>query len=90
MTDAEWPMIVYRIMKQPIHYIEVEGLEYWEATNSDTREVSEGEEWVGRLKLALIISESAITTGKAEAQFISLRPIQKSKGEEYEKMQSIF
>ncbi|WP_342515707.1 hypothetical protein [Sutcliffiella sp. FSL R7-0096] len=67
MTDAEWPMIVYRIMKQPIHYIEVEGLEYWEATNSVTREVSEGEEWVGRLKLALIISESAITTGKAEA-----------------------
>ncbi|MCG1020353.1 hypothetical protein [Sutcliffiella horikoshii] len=67
MTDAEWPMIVYRIMKQPIHYLEVEGLEYWEEANSMTRKVSEGEKWVGRLKLALIISESAITTGKGEA-----------------------
>lgn len=67
MTDAEWPMIVYRIMKQPIHYLEVEGLEYWEATNSMTRKVSEGDKWLGRLKLALIISESAITTGKEEA-----------------------
>lgn len=64
MTDAEWPMIVSRIMKQPIHYKETEGLEYQEATNSITREISEGDKWLGRLKLAVIISESAVTTGR--------------------------
>jgi hypothetical protein len=64
MTDAEWAMIVHRIAKLDIGYSPVDGLEYQEETNGITRNISESEKWLGRLKLSSIISETAINTGK--------------------------
>ncbi|WP_060666354.1 hypothetical protein [Bacillus sp. CHD6a] len=64
MTDAEWAMIVHRIAKLEIGYASVDGLEYHEEINGITRNLSESEKWIGRLKLSSIISETAITTGK--------------------------
>ncbi len=42
----------------------VEGLEYHEDINSVTREMSRSESWLSRLKLSLIISETACNVGK--------------------------
>jgi len=64
MTDAEWPMIVHRIGKLKVEYKAVEGLEYSEDINGITRQISESEKWLGRVKLCYIISESAINTGR--------------------------
>ncbi|WP_404428607.1 hypothetical protein [Sutcliffiella horikoshii] len=64
MTDAEWAMIVHRIAKLEIGYAPVEGLEYHEEINGITRNLSESEKWMSRLKLSSIISETAITIGK--------------------------
>jgi hypothetical protein len=64
MTDAEWPMIVYRIGKMKVGYKAVEGLEYREYVNGYTRQVDDSEKWFGRVRLCYIISESAINTGK--------------------------
>lgn len=64
MTDSEWAMIVQRMAKLKVGYSEVDGLEYHEETNGISRVISDSEKWVGRLKLALIISEAAIRTGK--------------------------
>ncbi|GFZ32959.1 hypothetical protein CSC2_34850 [Clostridium zeae] len=64
MTDAEWPMIVYRIGKMKIGYKAVEGLEYREEVNGYSREIEDSEKWFGRVRLCYIISQSAINTGK--------------------------
>jgi hypothetical protein len=64
MTDAEWAMIVHRIARLPIGYLPVEGLEYQDETNGITRNISDSEKWLGRLKLSSIISETALYTGK--------------------------
>lgn len=64
MTDAEWAMIAHRIAKVHVEYIPVEGLEYHEETNGVIRTMSESEKWLGRLKLSLMISESACMTGR--------------------------
>lgn len=64
MTDAEWAMIALRIAKLDVDYRPVEGLEYHEETNGVSRTISETEKWLVRLKLSLIISETATKTGK--------------------------
>lgn len=64
MTDAEWAMIVHRIAKLKVDYSSVEGLEYHDETNGVTRVMSDSEKWLGRLKLSLIISETAHKTGR--------------------------
>lgn len=64
MTDAEWPMIAKRIGKMKVSYKAVEGLEYREDVNGYSRQVNTTEEWLGRVRLCYIISESAINTGK--------------------------
>lgn len=64
MTDAEWAMIAYRIGKGTISYMAAEGLEYHEEINSVTRDLTETEKWLGRLRLSLIISETAYSVGK--------------------------
>ncbi|MFJ5770170.1 hypothetical protein [Psychrobacillus sp. NPDC093180] len=64
MTDAEWAMIAFRIAKLDIDYRPVEGLEYHEETNGISRIISDTEKWLSRLKLSLIISETASKTGK--------------------------
>lgn len=64
MTDAEWAMIAKRIAKLQVTASTVEGLEYQEEINGISRSINESEKWLGRLKLSLIISESAIRTGK--------------------------
>lgn len=64
MTDAEWPMIAKRIGKMKVSYKAVEGLEYQEDINGYSRQVNAAEEWVERMRLCCIISESAINTGK--------------------------
>ncbi|WP_433750567.1 hypothetical protein [Falsibacillus pallidus] len=68
MTDAEWAMIVHRIGNSSVEYKAVEGLEYHEEINGVSRKNGSTEEWLGRLKLSLIISEIAIYTGKTSAQ----------------------
>lgn len=64
MTDAEWAMIVHRIAGLNVDYSAVEGLEYHDKTNGITRVMSESEKWLGRLKLSLIISETAHKIGR--------------------------
>ncbi|WP_391205118.1 hypothetical protein [Psychrobacillus sp. L4] len=64
MTDAEWAMIAYRITKRQVDYRAVEGLEYLEEINGLNRNVSESDRWFSRLKLSLIISETAMKIGK--------------------------
>ncbi|RLQ94273.1 hypothetical protein [Falsibacillus albus] len=64
MTDGEWPMIVDRMADLRIGYIAVEGLEYFEEINGISRPISDSEKWLDRLRLSLIISESAIKTGR--------------------------
>jgi hypothetical protein len=64
MTDAEWAMIVHRIAKFKVDYSSVEGLEYHDDINGITRVMTESEKWLGRLKLSLIISETAYKTGR--------------------------
>lgn len=64
MTDAEWPMIIHRIARLKIGYKAVEGLEYDEDTNGNSRKISESEKWFSRVRLCYIISESAMKTGK--------------------------
>lgn len=63
MTDAEWAMIVKRIGGFQVNYLPVDGLEYHEETNGITRQISDSEKWLSRLRLSLIIGESAIRTG---------------------------
>lgn len=64
MTDAEWPMIVSRIAKRQVDYLSVEGLAYQEEINGLNRPVSESDKWLSRLKLSLVISETAMKVGK--------------------------
>lgn len=64
MTDAEWAMIAHRLAGLNVNYIPVEGLEYHEDINSVTREMSRSASWLSRLKLSLIISETACNVGK--------------------------
>lgn len=66
MTDAEWPMIIHRIARRKVGYQSVEGLEYREDINGMNRAVSDSQAWLGRLKLSMIISESAVKTGKGK------------------------
>lgn len=58
MTDGEWPMIVYKIMKKNLSYKAVEGLEYIEDVNGYSKSVEDSYKWYIRLKLSYIISES--------------------------------
>jgi hypothetical protein len=64
MTDAEWAMIIHRIACLEIDYFAAEGLEYNEETNGVDNNVALVEEWLVRLKLSQIISESAYKTGQ--------------------------
>lgn len=64
MTDAEWPMIIYRIAKLKVDYRAVEGLEYHDETNGYSRTLTDTDKWFARLRLAYVIGESAINTGK--------------------------
>ncbi|MFD1737628.1 hypothetical protein ACFSCX_13860 [Bacillus salitolerans] len=64
MTDVEWPMIVHRIANLEVGYHAVEGLEYHEKINSVNTQVNDTEAWLSRLKLSLIISETAYNVGK--------------------------
>lgn len=64
MTDAEWPMIIHRIARLKVDYIAVEGLEYHDETNGYSRTLTDTDKWFARLRLAYVISESAINTGK--------------------------
>lgn len=64
MTDAEWAMIAHRLAEVEVDFCPVEGLEYDEQINGIERKLPESEKWLSRLKLSLIISESAIKTGK--------------------------
>lgn len=64
VTDTEWPMIIHRMAKGKVGYREVEGLEYHEEVNGVNRVLSDSEEWLGRLKLSLLLSEIAVKTGK--------------------------
>ncbi|KGX85833.1 GNAT family N-acetyltransferase [Pontibacillus marinus] len=65
MTDAEWPMIVHRIAGMKVNERLVNGLAYLKDINGENKEVSDSQKWVNRLKLSYIISETAISTGKA-------------------------
>lgn len=64
MTDAEWAMIALRIAKLQVTTSFVEGLEYNEEINGIHRSITDTEKWLGRLKVCLLISESAIKTGR--------------------------
>lgn len=66
MTDAEWPMIVARIAKRQVDYCSVEGLEYQEEINGLNRNISDSDKWFSRLRLSLVISETAMKVGKIE------------------------
>lgn len=66
MTDAEWAMIVHRMANLQVDYRTVEGLEYHEQINSINQKINDSEEWLGRLRLSLIISETALKTGKGD------------------------
>jgi hypothetical protein len=64
MTDAEWPMIIWRIGRGSVGYHEVEGLEYVEDINGRPSATQlDADSWLRRLKLSYLISESAISTG---------------------------
>jgi hypothetical protein len=65
MTDAQWPLIIHRIAKLDVHYRAVEGLEYHEDLNSVGKKMDDSEKWLGRLWLSLVISETAVKTGKS-------------------------
>lgn len=62
MTDAEWPMLVYRKADLEVDYIAVEGLEYCHDLNRVKREMDTSQSWLGRLRLAYLISDSAVNT----------------------------
>ncbi|WP_313892038.1 hypothetical protein [Psychrobacillus sp.] len=64
MTDAEWAMIISRIANQEVNYCSVDGLAYQEEINGLNQEINDSDKWLSRLKLCLIISESAMNTGK--------------------------
>jgi hypothetical protein len=64
MTDSEWPMIIHRIAKLKVDYRSAEGLEYHDEINGYSRIITDTDKWFARLRLAYIISESAINTGK--------------------------
>lgn len=64
MTDAEWAMIIWRMAKKQLDFRAVEGLEYHEDINGLNWNVSESDKWFNRLKLSLIISETAREVGK--------------------------
>ena len=64
MTDAEWAMIIWRMAKKQLDFRAVEGLEYHEDINGLNWNVSESDKWFIRLKLSLIISETAREIGK--------------------------
>lgn len=64
MTDAEWAMIIFRIAKRKVAYCAVDGLEYQEEINGLNQSISEADRWFSRLKLSLIISETAMKIGK--------------------------
>ena len=68
MTDAEWAMIIWRMAKNQLDYRAVEGLEYREDINGVNRNVSESDKWFNRLKLSLIISETAREVGRDEME----------------------
>lgn len=62
-TDAEWIMIVHRIGSGSIGYKSVEGLEYVEEINGPTHDQSDANNWLKRLQISCIISESMLSTG---------------------------
>jgi hypothetical protein len=64
MTDSEWPMIIHRIAKLNVDYTAVEGLEYREEVNGYSRIITDTDKWFARIRLAYVISESAVNTGK--------------------------
>lgn len=64
MTDAEWPMIAFRIGKMSVGYKAVNGLKFVNEINGYNKVKEEAAELFGRLRLAYIISESAMVTGK--------------------------
>ncbi len=64
MTDAVWPMIIYRIANLNVGYCSVEGLEFHEDINSINSTISESQKWLSRLRLSLTINETALRTGK--------------------------
>lgn len=66
MTDAEWPMIVKRIGGMDVNYMPVDGLEYVKDINSTNKKAEEAGNWLVRLKLAYIIGETAINTGRKD------------------------
>lgn len=64
MTDAEWAIIVHRIVKRQVDYRAVEGLEFEEEINGLNRIISDSDKWFSRLRLGYIISETAMKVGK--------------------------
>ncbi|MUK88889.1 hypothetical protein GMD78_10840 [Ornithinibacillus sp. L9] len=64
MTDAEWAMIVHRIAGLNVATCKVNGLEYREEVNGVNYSTSTAETWLSRLKLSMIISETACRVGK--------------------------
>ncbi|MNR37653.1 hypothetical protein D3C85_1556930 [compost metagenome] len=65
-------MIIHRIGKLGVDYLAVEGLEYVEETNADTKHKSETEKWFARVKASYLISESSIQTGKEEGRILKI------------------
>ncbi|QSO52499.1 hypothetical protein JZ785_00615 [Alicyclobacillus curvatus] len=61
VTDAEWPMIVHRIVAGSVGYRAVEGLEYLEDINGSMADEQDAKSWCTRLRLSYLISESVLT-----------------------------
>ncbi len=64
MTDGEWPMIAYRILRKEVKYKAVDGLLYNREINGVSKDINESDEYFSRLRLSYIISESSRNTGK--------------------------
>lgn len=64
MTDAEWPMIAYRMGNMNVGYKAYDGLKFVDEINGYDKIKEEANELFARLRLAYIISETAMSTGK--------------------------
>ncbi len=64
MTDAEWPMIAWRIAEAEVDVCHLDGLTYLEVFNNINHDIPESERWLGRLRLSYVISETVLKTGK--------------------------
>ncbi len=66
VTDSEWPMIIHRLTSYKMSYIAVKGLEYFEDINGVNVVKNEADDWLSRIRLCYLISNSAVNKFKKE------------------------